>query len=206
MPRVKVPRKSTSVDMTAMCDVAFLLLTFFILTATSRQPDPLEIKTPSSSVQFKVPDKDLTILSIGKGKVFVEIIGKDVKMLTLQKMAALYNTSFTPEETNRFGVISSFGVPFGNLKQFIKASGEERTKMEAQFQGVPVDSTRNNDLFRWVEQARRATAELHQTEMRVSIKGDSKEEYPVIKKIVDVLQEQKVNKFSLITSAESGGK
>lgn len=206
MPRVKVPRKSTSVDMTAMCDVAFLLLTFFILTATSRQPDPLEIKTPSSSVQFKVPDKDLTILSIGKGKVFVEIIGQDVKKLTLQKMAQLYNTSFTEAEAKRFGVISSFGVPFGNLKQFINLNGEERTKFEAQFQGVPVDSTRNNDLFRWVEQARRATAELHQTEMRVSIKGDSKEEYPVIKKIVDVLQEQKVNKFSLITSAESGGK
>lgn len=203
MPRVKVPRKSTAVDMTAMCDVAFLLLTFFILTATSRQPDPLEIKTPSSSVQFKVPDKDLTILSIGKGKVFVEIIGKDVKMLTLQKMGELYSTTFTPEEANRFGVISSFGVPFGNLKQFIKASAEERTKMQEQFQGIPVDSTRNNDLFRWIEQARRATAELHQTEMRVSIKGDAKEEYPVIKKIVDVLQEQKVNKFSLITSGES---
>ena len=206
MPRVKVPRKSTAVDMTAMCDVAFLLLTFFILTATSRQPDPLEIKTPSSSVQFKVPDKDLTILSIGKGKVFVEIIGQDVKRLTLQKMAELYNTSFTEEEAKRFGVITSFGVPFGNLKQFIKLNGDERTKFEAQFQGVPVDSTRNNDLFRWIEQARRATAELHQTEMRVSIKGDSKEEYPVIKKIVDVLQEQKVNKFSLITSAEAGAK
>src|SRR6478752_914584 len=109
MPRVKVPRKSTSIDMTAMCDVAFLLLTFFILTATARQPDPLEITTPSSSVQFKVPDKDLTILSIGKGKVYMEIIGQDVKKLTLQKMAQLYNTSFTPEEANRFGVISSFG-------------------------------------------------------------------------------------------------
>ncbi len=56
MPRVKVPRKSTAVDMTAMCDVAFLLLTFFILTATARQPDPLDITTPSSTVQFKVPE------------------------------------------------------------------------------------------------------------------------------------------------------
>lgn len=203
MPRVKVPRKSTSVDMTAMCDVAFLLLTFFILTATSRQPDPLEIKTPSSSVQFKVPDKDLMILSIGKGKVFVEIIGQDVKRATLQRMAALYSTSFTEEEAKRFGVVSSFGVPFQNLKQFIKLNGEDRTRLEAQFQGVPVDTTRNSELFNWIKEARLATAELHKTEMRVSIKGDSKEEYPVIKKIVDVLQEQKVNKFSLITSGES---
>ena len=102
MPRVKVPRKSTAVDMTAMCDVAFLLLTFFILTATSRQPDPLEVKIPSSTVQFKVPDKDLSILTIGKGKVFMEIIGADVKKLALQKMATIYGTSFTPEQYKRF--------------------------------------------------------------------------------------------------------
>ncbi|MFI5451736.1 ExbD/TolR family protein [Pedobacter sp. UC225_61] len=206
MPRVKVPRKSTSVDMTAMCDVAFLLLTFFILTATSRQPDPLDIKTPSSTVQFKVPDKDLAILSIGKGKVFMEIIGQDVKKLTLQKMATLYGTSFTEDEAKRFGVISSFGVPFGNLKQFINLNGDDRAKFEAKLNGIPTDSTTNGELYRWIEQSRRATAELHNTEMRVSIKGDGKEEYPTIRKIVDVLQKQQVNKFSLITSAEAAAK
>ncbi|MFM7710399.1 MAG: biopolymer transporter ExbD, partial [Ferruginibacter sp.] len=31
MPKIKIPRKSTNIDMTAMCDVAFLLLSFFIL-------------------------------------------------------------------------------------------------------------------------------------------------------------------------------
>lgn len=202
MPRVKVPRKSTAVDMTAMCDVAFLLLTFFILTATSRQPDPLDIKTPSSTVQFKVPDKDLAILSIGKGKVFLEIIGQDVKKLTLQKMATLYGTTFTPEEENRFKVVSSFGVPFNQLKNYIALTSEKRTEMERQLNGIPTDSTTNGELYRWIEQSRRAVAELHQTEMRVSIKGDAKEEYPTVRKIVDVLQKQKVNKFSLITTAE----
>ncbi|WP_316770776.1 biopolymer transporter ExbD [Pedobacter frigiditerrae] len=206
MPRVKVPRKSTSVDMTAMCDVAFLLLTFFILTATSRQPDPLDIKTPSSTVLFKVPDKDLAVLSIGKGKVFIEIIGKDVKMLTLQKMAALYSTQFTKSEAERFGVIGSFGIPFGNLKQFINADAKDRKQIEESLKGIPTDSTTNNDLYRWIEQSRRAVAELHNTEMRVSIKGDSEEEYPVVRKIVEVLQKQKVNKFSLITSAEAAAK
>jgi len=201
MPRVKVPRKSTAVDMTAMCDVAFLLLTFFILTATSRQADPLEVKLPSSTVQFKVPDKDLTILTIGKGKVFIEIIGQDVKKLTLQKMATLYGTSFTPEQSQRFAVVSSFGVPFNQLANFINMSGEQRTKSGLET-GIPTDSTRNGELYRWIEQARRATAELHQTEMRVSIKGDADEEYPTVRKIVDVLQRQKVNKFSLITSTE----
>lgn len=205
MPRVKVPRKSTAVDMTAMCDVAFLLLTFFILTATARQPDPLEVKIPSSTVQFKVPDKDLTILSIGKGKVFIEVIGMDVKKLTLQKMAELYGTSFTPDEYKRFGVISSFGVPFNQLKNFINMNAEQRKKSGLEV-GIPSDSTKNNELYRWIEQARFATAELHQVDMRVSIKGDADEEYPTVRRIVDVLQKQKVNKFSLITSAEAVAK
>jgi len=205
MPRVKVPRKSTAVDMTAMCDVAFLLLTFFILTATSRQPDPLDVKIPSSTVQFKVPDKDLTILTIGKGKVFIEIIGQDVKKLTLQKMATLYGTSFTPEQYKRFGVMSSFGTPFNQLANFINMNGDQRTKSGLET-GIPTDSTRNGELYRWIEQARYATAELHNIEMRISIKGDAEEEYPTVRKIVDVLQRQKVNKFSLITSAEAVAK
>lgn len=202
MPRVKVPRKSTAIDMTAMCDVSFLLLTFFILTATARQPDPLDIKIPSSTVQFKVPDKDLGILSIGKGKVFFEIIGMDVKALALQKMGEQYSIKFSPEEVKRFSVLSAFGVPMGNMKQFLMMDGDARKKSGIE-SGIPTqDTTRNGELFKWIEQARQSTAELHGVDMRVSIKGDSEEEYPVIRKIVNVLQEQKVNKFSLITSAE----
>ena len=201
MPRIKVPRKSTSVDMTAMCDVAFLLLTFFILTATSRQPDPLDITTPSSTVQFKVPDKDLAILSIGKGKVFIEIIGQDVKKLTLQKMSAIYGGKFSEEDAKRFAVVSAFGVPFNQLKNYLNMTAEQRKNTNIET-GIPTDSTRNGELYKWIEQARFATAELHNVDMRVSIKGDSKEEYPTVRKIVDVLQKQKVNKFSLITSAE----
>jgi biopolymer transport protein ExbD len=206
MPRVKVPRKSTAVDMTAMCDVAFLLLTFFILTATSRQADPLDVKLPSSTVVFKVPDKDLSILTVGKGKVYMEIIGRDVKMLTLQKMGQIYGTSFTEDEAKRFGVISSFGVPFQNLKTFINMSAEQRAKYEKQYNGIPTDSTRSGQLFQWVEQSRRAVAELHKEKMRISIKGDADEEYETVRKIIDVLQRQKINQFSLITSAEAAAK
>lgn len=205
MPRVKVPRKSTAVDMTAMCDVAFLLLTFFILTATSRQPDPLDIKIPSSTVQFKVPDKDLTILSIGKGKVFIEIIGQDVKKLTLRKMAEAYGTTYTEEQYKRFGVIGSFGVPMRQLANFINMSGEQRTKSGLET-GIPTDSTKNGELYKWIEQARYATAELNQSVMRVSIRGNAEEEYKTVKNIIDVLQKQEINKFSLITSAKAAAK
>lgn len=203
MPRAKVKRKSTSIDMTAMCDVAFLLLTFFILTATARQPDPLDIKLPSSSYKIPVPDVDIAKLSIGHGKVFYEVVGKDIKMATLDKMAEQYKMSFTPQERERFGVIQSFGVPMQSLKTFINLPDEAaRTKSGLQ-SGIPTDSL-DNQLSSWLLNSRKAVAELHSTAMRVSIKGDAKEEYPVVKKIVDILQKQKINKFSLITTAGGG--
>lgn len=203
MPRAKVQRKSTAIDMTAMCDVSFLLLTFFILTATARQPDPLDVTIPSSTYKLKVPDLDMGILSIGKGKVFYEIVGKDIKMSTLDKMGEKYSIKFTPEERERFGVIGAFGVPIQNLKDFIAMDSEKRTAYQKAAGGIPADST-NNQLAEWILQSRTSVAELHSTQMRVSIKGDAEEEYPAVKKIVDILQKQKINKFSLITSAEGG--
>lgn len=203
MPRAKVQRKSTAIDMTAMCDVSFLLLTFFILTATARQPDPLEVSIPSSTYKLKVPDLDMGILSIGKGQVYYEIIGADIKMSTLDKMGDKYNIKFTPEERKRFSVIGAFGVPIQNLQQFIQLDGDKRAAFQKSLGGIPTDST-NNQLAEWLLQSRTSVAELHATQMRVSIKGDAEEEYPAIKKVVDILQKQKINKFSLITSAEGG--
>jgi biopolymer transport protein ExbD len=203
MPKAKVKRSSTSIDMTAMCDVSFLLLTFFILTATARQPDPLDITIPSSTYKIPVPDVDIAKLTIGHGKVFYEVVGQDVKMATLDKMGEQYKISFTPEERKRFSLISSFGVPIQSLKQFIALPDETARTASPLQTGIPTDSL-NNQLSSWILNSRKAVAELHSKPMRISIKGDAEEEYPSIKKIVDILQDQKINKFSLITSAEGG--
>lgn len=201
MPRIKVKRTSTVTDMTAMCDVAALLLTFFILTATAKQPEPLVVSTPSSTYEFKVPSENNATLTIGQGKVFFEVAGQKVKARTLELMGEQYKIKFTPDELARFSVIGSFGVPITDMKKFIDMPGGDRMKPGIQ-PGIPSDST-DNQLNSWVLHARKATAEINQQPMRVSIKGDSKEEYPVIKKIVDVLQKQKVNKFLLVTNAEA---
>jgi biopolymer transport protein ExbD len=201
MPRAKIQRKSLSIDMTAMTDVAFLLLTFFILTATAKQPDPLEIKLPSSTYKIKVPDKDIAILTIGKGKVFFEATGQDIRTAALEKMAAQYKIEFSVEEKKRFSLIGSFGVPLQNLKSFIKMDAAQRKSSGLEI-GIPVDST-NNQLAEWILHSRQAVAELHGTAMRVSIKGDAKEGYSSVKKIVDILQKQKINKFSLVTTGEA---
>lgn len=199
MPKVKIKRKSTAIDMTAMCDVAFLLLTFFILTATARQPEPLPVDTPSSTVTIKLPDSDISMLTVGQGKVFFGVVGQDVRMRALERMAEKYNVTFTEEEKKRFALVESFGVPMANLKQFIALNGSERNNLNQP--GIPTDST-NNELDQWILQARYATKELHGQELRFTIKGDSKEEYPTIRKVIDILQEQNINKFSLVTTLE----
>ncbi|ADY53505.1 outer membrane transport energization protein ExbD [Pseudopedobacter saltans DSM 12145] len=199
MPKVKIKRKSTLIDMTAMCDVASLLLTFFILTATARQPEPLPVDIPSSTVTIKLPDTDISTLTVGQGKVFFGVVGQDVRINMLQRIGEKYGIEFTEQEKLRFSLIESFGVPVANLKEFIAMSGNDRNKVQQP--GIPRDST-NNELDQWILQARYATKELHNQDLRFSIKGDSKEEYPVIRDVIDILQSQKINKFSLITSLE----
>jgi len=201
MGRIKVQKKNLSVDMTAMCDVTFLLLTFFIMTSTFTPPEPVPIQVPSSTYKIPVPEKDLLMLTIGgKGKVFIESLGTDVKVATLQKMADQYQISFTAEEIKKFSLMSAFGVPMSNLKQYMAMDDKQR-QASGLNQGIPADSA-NNQLSDWILQSRKAVAELHTAPMRVSIKADQNEEYPSIKKIVDILQKQKINKFSLVTVQE----
>lgn len=188
--------------MTAMCDVSFLLLTFFILTATARQPEPLQVDTPASATQVKVPDDDLGLITIGNGgKVFFGVVNRNARGRMLELMSEKYSIPFTPEEKAEFSMMETFGVPMGNLKQLIGLGPNDRVKEGLQ-PGIPVDSTEalSNELFHWIYSARVATKEQKDVEMRISIKGDANEKYPEIKKVIDVLQSQKVNKFSLITS------
>ncbi|MBS1501687.1 MAG: biopolymer transporter ExbD [Bacteroidetes bacterium] len=197
MARIKVPRKSTALDMTAMCDVAFLLLTFFILTAKLRTEDPLHIDTPFSSQAQLVPDDNVATLSVAHNKVFFGIEGTDIRKALLEEMAKQYKDHFTPEEEQRFSLIPTFGVHFNQLHQFIAMDEEQRKQMDQP--GIQIDSTATNELATWIYQARIVTRNLKNQELRFAIKGDAKDEYPEYKKVVDVLQKQAVNKFVLMT-------
>ena len=201
MARIKVPRKSTALDMTAMCDVAFLLLTFFILTAKLRIEDPLHVDIPASTITQIVPDDNIATLTVGSGKVFFGIEGTDIRKALLEEMGKQYTMKFSPEEEQRFSVIPTFGVPMNQLKQFI-ALDEEGRKAFSQ-PGIPTDTTANNELATWIYQARIVTKNLKNQELRFAIKGNAKDEYPAYKKVVDVLQKQTINKFSLITSLKA---
>ncbi|AOW08313.1 ExbD/TolR family protein [Flavobacterium gilvum] len=200
MAKIKMKKKSTSTDMTAMCDVAFLLLTFFILTATAKVPEVLPVDTPQSTVQTKLPAENLSTLTIGKvdGKnaVFFDLQDREVRKRTLELMGEKYGVQFSDDDKEKFALMESFGVPIQSLKQIIDMKSADRNK--AGQPGIPQDSL-DNQLKDWVLNARRATRDINDKDLQFAIKGDSKEQYPAIKKVMDMLQDQKVNNFSLVT-------
>ncbi|KUJ60428.1 biopolymer transporter ExbD [Flavobacteriaceae bacterium CRH] len=201
MAKIKMKKKSTSTDMTAMCDVAFLLLTFFILTATAKVPEALPVDTPSSTVQTKLPDSDLATIIIGKGKdgkskVFFDIRGREVRKRTLEGMGTKYGVTFSEDDKAKFALMDDFGVPVAGLKQIIDLKAADRSKADQR--GIPMDSL-DNQLKDWLLIARRATIDLDDKELQIAIKGDAKQDYPSIKKIMDILQDQKINTFNLVT-------
>lgn len=189
-------KKAASIDMTAMCDVAFLLLTFFILTATAKVPEALPVDMPASTVQSKLPESNLATLTIGKGKVFFDLKGKEVRIQTLEKMAEKYGVEFTDEDKNEFSLMEGFGVDITSLKSIIEMKSSQRLKADQP--GIPKDSL-DNQLADWLKIARQANIDINDKELEIAIKGDSKEEYPSIKKVMDILQDQGINSFSLVT-------
>ena len=196
MAKIKMKKKSTSTDMTAMCDVAFLLLTFFILTATAKVPEALPVDTPASTVQTKLPETDLATITIGKGKVFYDLKGREVRKRTLELMGEKYGVKFTEDEKDKFALMEGFGVPIQSLSQIIAMKSADRNKIEQP--GVPKDSL-DNQLKEWIYNSRIANIETNDKELQIAIKGDAKEEYPAIHKVMDILQDQKINSFSLVT-------
>jgi biopolymer transport protein ExbD len=204
MPRVKVARKSTAIDMTAMCDVAFLLLTFFILSAKPKTQDPVKADVPASTALMQIPETDFAIITVGENKAFYTIEGDDVRKETIKAMMDTYGAKFTPDQINKFAHIEAFGVPLNALGSFLDLSSKDQTAYKQP--GIPVDTNKTNELANWVLQSRKANAGLHNKDLRIAIKGDAQEDYPVINVIIKTLQKQHVDKFSLITSAKTAPK
>lgn len=197
MPKVKVPRKSTTVDMTAMTDVAFLLLTFFMLATKFKPDEPVIVDTPSSVSEVKLPETDVMLLTIdNQGRVFFTVDGQNTRADLLEKMSAKYNITFTPEQKQEFLVMSSFGAPITQLPKYLNMSADEKKDYDKISSGIPYDSL-NNELGDWVWQTR-----LANNNVRVAVKGDRDVPYEKVKRVIATLQEKKVNRFNFITAME----
>ena len=158
MGKVKIKRKSTLIDMTAMSDVTVLLLTFFMLTSTFLQKEPATVITPSSVSEIKVPTANLvTILVSGagvdengkrdasvEGKVFISIAGdvdstyssENVREQVLLEAMSSYNklhknnpVNFTKAQVKTFSKYNMFGVKFSELPKFLDMSVAEQDEV-----------------------------------------------------------------------------
>lgn len=194
MARVKVKKKSTFIDMTAMSDVTVLLLTFFMLTSTFIQKEPIQISTPASVMEIKIPETDiLQILVDNDGKVFMSMDKQEDRVAVLEKMGEEYGIAFTPEEVNKFRLAPSFGVPIGQMRSFLALPEDEQDKILKDY-GIPTDST-DNQLKSWVKNAR-----LQNRDLRIAIKADQATPYPIINTIMTSLQDIRENRYNLITT------
>lgn len=194
MPKVKVKRKSTAIDMTAMSDVTVLLLTFFMLTSTFIQKEPIQVSTPASVMEIKIPETDiLQILVDNDGKVFMSMDKQEDRVAVLEKMGEEYGITFTPEEVNKFRLAPSFGVPIGQMRSFLALPEDEQDKILKDY-GIPTDST-DNQLKSWVKNAR-----LQNRDLRIAIKADQATPYPIINTIMTSLQDIRENRYNLITT------
>ena len=196
MPKIKVPRKNIALDMTAMCDMAFLLLTFFMLTTKFKAAEAVVVDIPSSVSEIRKADKNIVIISVDKnGSVFFDIDQKDVRADLLDQIAAKYNVSFTDNEKKVFASMTSFGVPVNKLKSILSISQSDREELKQP--GIPCDSA-NNELRDWIHLSRIANPDAE-----IAIKGDRGSDYEVMDKVIATLQEENINKFNLITSLEA---
>lgn len=194
MARVKPKRQGVHMDMTAMSDMAWLLLTFFILTTQFKKPDIVQVKTPSSVAETKLQDGDLIRVTLNQeGKYYFSIIDDKNKIPILEKMAQKYGISFTDAEKSVFMKTVDVPVPVRALKSYLNLSDGQR---ENTIPGIPLDST-DLQLVDWVELSLE-----HDPNLKLAIKGDIKTQYPKFKELIKQLQERDINRFQLITNSE----
>ncbi|HEX5112312.1 MAG TPA: biopolymer transporter ExbD [Saprospiraceae bacterium] len=198
MPKVKIPRKSTAIDMTAMCDVAFLLLTFFILTTKFRPQEAVQIDIPASTAQIPIPDKDIMLFQIAPdGRLFFNLDDQPTRLALLEKLGTAYSIEFTPEQQNAFRTLENWGMDIRSLPDFLSKDPNERAHIQQP--GLTIDTTGGQhqveDLILFSRQAN--------NNLRIAIKGDKTTEYRHFDRLIQALQNRKVNKFNLITSART---
>lgn len=197
MPKLSVKRKSTFIDMTAMSDVTVLLLTFFMLTSTFIQKEPVVVSTPASVSEIKIPETNiLSILVDPDGKVFMSLDKQEDKAKVLQMLGKDYNINFTDKEIYDFSLQPSFGVPIQSMQEFLNLSSGEQDRLLKDY-GIPTDSI-DNQFKLWVQHAREINRDLV-----IAIKADQNTPYPKIKNIMNSLQDLRENRYNLITTLKN---
>jgi len=201
MPKVKIPRKSTTIDMTAMCDVAFLLLSFFILATKQKPPEALAVTPPNSVSSKAAPEKSILITLTQDGRAFI-MLGDDTKKSEiLDNINLTKGLNLTPEELKKWGKQQFIGVPFNQIKSSLALAQEIPA---SKLPGIPIDSAQN-ELTDWLKSVTNVYAGSDQRKLQemLLIKGDESALYPTFKNIKEAFKKNELFKFRIVTSGEA---
>lgn len=203
MARPKIPRKSTNVDMTAMCDVAFLLLSFFILTTKFKPSEAVPINTPNSVASKIAPEEDVILISLNKdGKAFLSLgdgtKDKEKKRNILTTISTARGLGLSEDDISKLVRAPFLGVPIAQLKQAAQIAPD---KMNGDnMPGIPCQDTSNNEMIEWIQ----AAVTAYQGErMNLILKGDNVAKYPGFKNIIAAFKKNDQFKFQMVTNPES---
>jgi biopolymer transport protein ExbD len=200
MPRIKMARKSTLVDMTAMTDVAFLLLTFFMLATKFTPSEPVAVVTPSSITTTILPESNVIVLTVDKkGRIFFDLPGQGYRQQLITDIDKNFHLGLSAEEIRNFVLGTSVGTDMKNLKSYLALKPDARRNAAIET-GVSADSA-NNELGIWLDYAM-ATQRNELSKLKYCIKADNETPYPKIKAVLDVFKKKNIQKLNLVTDLE----
>ena len=201
MPSVKIPRKSTDFDMTPFVDVAFLILTFFILATKFKPPEAVDITTPSSVSSAALETMDAVMISMDKDNrvFFAAFTAKDQGVLDnlIQNLNADKGLNLTPAQMANFKKSPAIGVPFSQLASLLSVPADQQRNIKQP--GIPVLDSTNNQLTWWISAAKKAYSGK---QLKYMIKGDNKATYPTFDAVIWALKKNEQFKYNLITAPE----
>lgn len=196
MGRAKIKRGSTNIDMTAMCDVAFLLLSYFILIAEFKPAEAVEVSPPSSVASKAAPQSDAFLVSINpEGQVFIQM-SDEMKGDVIEELATLRQLNLSAEDKALFKQSLFVGTPLSQLTQFIRIKPENLHSVK--LTGIPTDST-NNELQSWINAAVNA---YKGRKINFLIKGDNNSKYAAFRDVINSFKKNEIFKYQLITNPE----
>jgi biopolymer transport protein ExbD len=216
MPKIKMPKNSPSIDMTPMVDLAFLLVTFFMLSAKLKTPDPVEVDYPTSISDQIIPENVLMVTIDKGGRVFFDLKDPEARKEMLQSMSSAYKVDFNNEQIEKFSYMTSFGCTMQELPSYIDMSGDERKKLNTK--GIPLDST-NNQLRDWIyygniaalnsgktayedEKLSGGDPEANDFKPKFILRVDGKTLYVHTQNVINVFRDLELNNLNFITSME----
>lgn len=195
--RRRPPRRPIShIDLTALVDVAFLLLAFFLMSSRFKPAGVVEVDVPVRDARHftckfgEAPR--MTIVVNEAGAVYLNFHDPRLRAQVLAQAAKASNLALTPQAVQAFSRMEDFGGSARRLHARLLGDMDASPPWILE-EGIPISKT-NNELADWLKWGLKADSRLV-----CQIRADGDVAYPVVDAVVATLQHAGVNQFELLT-------